>query len=98
MHRMTLRAARIGQPVGEDEPVGYVDTVLSDHGYEWLNHRPRGGLAQVRALHGPDGQLVDVSVALARIEAAVGTNSRCWRPTGRRYACRRTCCTRRHRL
>lgn len=92
-----LRAARTGQLVGQGGPFRYLDAVLADHGYEWWDLRPRGGLVRVRVLHGPNGQPVDVSVALARIEVATGAPARCWGPAARRHVCRTSCCTRRHR-
>lgn len=93
----TLRAARSDQQVGQSQPDGHLEAVLSEHGYQWRNHRPRGGLIRVRVLHGPDGRPVDASVALARIEAAIGAPEPCRRPAGPRHICRRSCCTRRHR-
>ena len=92
-----LKAVRAGQFDEQDAPGGPVDTALSDRGYQWWDYRPRGALARVRVLRGPDGRPVDVSVALAQIEAALGAPAGCWRPAGRRQVCRRSCCTRRHR-
>jgi len=92
-----LKAVRTGQFDEQHAPGGPVDTALSNHGYQWWDYRPRGALARVRVLRGPDGRSVDVSVALAQIEAALGAPAGCWRPAGRRQVCRRSCCTRRHR-
>jgi hypothetical protein len=78
--------------------LGYVDTLLSDHGYQWLDRRPRGGVERVRLLHGPDGRPIDLSMALARIEAAADNLDLNRGVRSRRFACRSSCCVRRHRL